>query len=103
MAPRSDLSAFLVLPVAKASSTRSRRKPPFRAASSWSHSAPHVSARSSPDRFGRDIGSERRHPRDGLTENEPMNVVRALVRVDRLEVGHVPHRVVLNQDAVGSQ
>ena len=46
---------------------------------------------------------ERRQPSHGLPQNQPVDVVRALVRVDRLQVGHVPHGVVLDQDAVGAQ
>ena len=36
-------------------------------------------------------------------QNQRVHVVRPFVRIDRFQVGHVPHRVVLGQDPVGAQ
>jgi hypothetical protein len=47
--------------------------------------------------------SVRGDPRDLLTQHERVDVVRPLVRVDRLQVRHVAHGVVLDQDPVRAQ
>ena len=44
-----------------------------------------------------------RSPRDRLTQDQRVDVVRALVGVDRLQVGHVAHGRVLGEDAVGAE
>src|SRR5213082_2990932 len=46
---------------------------------------------------------ERIQPGDFLAEDERMHIVRPLVRVHRLEVGEVAHRLILRQDAVGAE
>src|ERR1700740_2506953 len=45
----------------------------------------------------------RRNSRNALADDQAMNVVRALVGVDRFEVVHVAHDAVVVNDAVGSQ
>src|SRR5258706_6364120 len=45
----------------------------------------------------------RGNPRDRLADDQRMDVVRALVRVDRLEVAHVPAALVLVGDAARAQ
>src|SRR4051812_26170998 len=62
----------------------------------------HVLVRGSgPSRLGkRLVGS---HPRDGLAQYEAMDVVRPLVRIDRLQVRHVTHCRILDENAVRSE
>jgi len=38
-----------------------------------------------------------------LTQDQRVDVVRPLLGIDRLEVGHVAHRVVLDEYAVSAQ
>src|SRR4029077_10676538 len=51
----------------------------------------------------------RQHPLVGrkagdlMSENQAMHIVRAFVRVHRLEVRHVPHRVIFDQDSVAAE
>src|SRR5439155_27299696 len=42
-------------------------------------------------------------PRNLLPQDERVDIVRPLVRIDRLEVGEVAHRLVLRQDAVRAE
>src|SRR5262245_22374587 len=42
-------------------------------------------------------------PREGLSENQGVDVVRPLVRVDRLDVAQVPARLVLVRDSDGAE
>ena len=46
---------------------------------------------------------ERRDPGDRHAKDQAVDVVRSLVRVDRFEVGHVTHRLVLDEDSVSAQ
>jgi hypothetical protein len=41
--------------------------------------------------------------RDRLAQNQAMDGVSALVRIDGLEIRHVPHRRVLDQDPVAAE
>src|SRR5438093_5704234 len=49
------------------------------------------------------ISIERTQPRDFLAQDERMDVVRPLVRIDRLEVREVAHGLILRQDAVRAE
>src|SRR5439155_3457214 len=46
---------------------------------------------------------ERADPGDLLPQNQGVDVVRAFVGVDRLEVRQMPHRLILGEDAVGAE
>ncbi len=46
---------------------------------------------------------ERRQSRHRLTHDQRMNVVRALVGVNALQVRHVPHRAILGENSVRPQ
>src|SRR4029077_9275790 len=43
------------------------------------------------------------NPCNALADHQAMNVMGALISVDRLEVVHVPHDAVIVDDAVGAQ
>ena len=47
--------------------------------------------------------TEGRNPGDRLAENQRVDVVRPLVGVHRLDVGHVTHRLILDQNTVGAE
>src|SRR5205807_3680904 len=46
---------------------------------------------------------ESTQPRDFLTQDERVDVVRPLIRINRLEVREVAHRLILRQDAVRAE
>ena len=46
---------------------------------------------------------ERIQPRHGLTENQRVHIVRALVRVHTLEIRHMTHRAVLGKNAIRAE
>src|SRR5437762_12435692 len=55
-------------------------------------------------RSGRtDLSGEGREPREGLAEDEGVDVVRPLIGVDRLDVAQVPAGLVLVGDAAGAE
>ena len=47
--------------------------------------------------------SERAQPRDRLTKDKRVNIVRSLIGVHALEVGEVPHGLVLGQNAIRAE
>src|SRR5690606_9259471 len=64
--------------------------------------APQPGAGSSHERYRRDPSEKGLYPGLGATENERVHVVRALIGIDRFQIGCVTHDVVADLDAVAA-